>query len=388
VESGPEAKPTIEALEDERRRLRELERNLAAERDRVQAAAAREFARMQEVLRDAADRAARREHELEIARRRLERKLAGGRLGRLGARRGRAIEPREDKSLDQREHALAEREASLDDRERALTEIGKQATAEAERLKELEVGLVAGRREVDQAEALDARARALAARADELTAREVELEQKVDELVDAERRSNEQLAARRAELDAREQAAAELAQQAEALSLREPPPVSEPPSQPVAVAPDLRADQERLEAKARTLEEAERRLADVRADVSTRETAVVGDEAVLARQRAELEERAAQLREVERREAALVDRSTVLDAREAELAETIAGLEQRKRELALLREQLEAERSRLAARSRRLGEAERRGPIRAASRPQAVGFSEGLRALARKRGAS
>jgi hypothetical protein len=388
VESGPEAKPTIEALEDERRRLRELERNLAAERDRVQAAAAREIARMQEVLRDAADRAARREHELEIARRRLERKLAGGRLGRLGARRGRAIEPREDKSLDQREHALAEREASLDDRERALTEIGKQATAEAERLKELEVGLVAGRREVDQAEALDARARALAARADELTAREVELEQKVDELVDAERRSNEQLAARRAELDAREQAAAELAQQAEALSLREPPPVSEPPSQPVAVAPDLRADQERLEAKARTLEEAERRLADVRADVSTRETAVVGDEAVLARQRAELEERAAQLREVERREAALVDRSTVLDAREAELAETIAGLEQRKRELALLREQLEAERSRLAARSRRLGEAERRGPIRAASRPQAVGFSEGLRALARKRGAS
>jgi hypothetical protein len=30
VESGPDAKPTIEALEDERRRLQELERNLAA----------------------------------------------------------------------------------------------------------------------------------------------------------------------------------------------------------------------------------------------------------------------------------------------------------------------------------------------------------------------
>ena len=32
----PDAKPTIEALEAERRRLKELERNLAAERNRVQ----------------------------------------------------------------------------------------------------------------------------------------------------------------------------------------------------------------------------------------------------------------------------------------------------------------------------------------------------------------
>jgi len=78
----------------------------------------------------------------------------------------------------------------------------------------------------------------------------------------------------------------------------------------------------------------------------------------------------------------------VLDAREAELAETIAALEQRERDLARLREELEAERGRLAARSRRLAEAERRVPVRPAYQAQVVGFSEGLRELARKRGAA
>ena len=38
---------------------------------------------MQEVLREAAERAARRERELEPTRKRLERRLEGGRLGRL-----------------------------------------------------------------------------------------------------------------------------------------------------------------------------------------------------------------------------------------------------------------------------------------------------------------
>ena len=70
----PDAKPTIEALEDERKRLRELERNLAAERDRIQAAAARDIARMHEVLRDATERAQRREQELEKERKKRQRR--------------------------------------------------------------------------------------------------------------------------------------------------------------------------------------------------------------------------------------------------------------------------------------------------------------------------
>ena len=81
----PDAKPTIEALEAERRRLKELERNLAAERDRIQEAAAREIARMQAALRDAAERAGKRERELESTQRKLERKSDGRRLGVFGA---------------------------------------------------------------------------------------------------------------------------------------------------------------------------------------------------------------------------------------------------------------------------------------------------------------
>jgi hypothetical protein len=57
-------------------------------------------------------------------------------------------------------------------------------------------------------------------------------------------------------------------------------------------------------------------------------------------------------------EAAFADRLTVLGEREADLAESISALEQKERELALLREELETERGRLAERWRRLGEAE------------------------------
>src|SRR4029453_6698772 len=73
VASEPDAKPTIEALEAERQRLKELERNLAVERNRIQEAAAREIARMQAALRDAAERAGKRERELERAQRKVER---------------------------------------------------------------------------------------------------------------------------------------------------------------------------------------------------------------------------------------------------------------------------------------------------------------------------
>jgi septal ring factor EnvC (AmiA/AmiB activator) len=80
----PDAMPTIEALEAERRRLKELERNLAAERDRIQESAAREIARLQAALRDAAERAGKRERELESTQRKLERKGQGRRLAVFG----------------------------------------------------------------------------------------------------------------------------------------------------------------------------------------------------------------------------------------------------------------------------------------------------------------
>src|SRR5262249_7407126 len=118
-----------------------------------------------------------------------------------------------------------------------------------------------------------------------------------------------------------------------------------------------------------------------------REAAVTDQEAAGARERAELDVRSARLRSVEQREAALADRATVLDAREVELSETIGGLEQRERELAQLRATLDEERGGLVARSRRLVEAERRAPVRRYG-SRAVGFSEGLKELARKRGAA
>ncbi len=318
MEGGLDAKPTIEALENERRRLQELERNLAAERRRVQDTAAREIARMQTVLREAAERAASRERELDATRRKLERKLEGGRIGRLSGFRERSAEAEEARSFDRRERLLVE-----------------QADA-----------LVAAQHENEAA---------LARRAAELTEREATVER--HEL----------------EVAARTQA---------------------PVPAPAVAALDLRAEQERFEAKALTLERADRTLAEARAQISAREAsvqrrqeAVQAQEAALAHQQEQLDDREARLDDVEPRAAALADRATVLDAREAELAETIAALEQRERELALLRDELDAERGRLAARSRRLGEAERRSPIRPAHDARAVGFSEGLRELARRRGA-
>src|SRR2546423_1699352 len=126
VESG-DAKPTVEALEAERTRLKELERNLAVERDRIQAAAAREIALMQEVLREAAERASQRERELEAAARRLERKLAGGLVRRFSRVREQAREAKDDRELERRERALAERE-------RRVSEAAAEMQAEATRL--------------------------------------------------------------------------------------------------------------------------------------------------------------------------------------------------------------------------------------------------------------
>ena len=115
-----DAKPTIEALEAERRRLQELERNLAVERNRIQAAAAQEIARLHEQLRDAADRAGRRERELERAQRKVERKTQGGWLAAVGlAAARRSAETTGDRDLADRERALAAATAALQLREAA-----------------------------------------------------------------------------------------------------------------------------------------------------------------------------------------------------------------------------------------------------------------------------
>ena len=335
MDTGGEAKPAPEALEQERRRLKELERNLAAERARVQAAAAQEIARMQGVLREAAQRAARRERELEAARKRLERKLERGLVVGLGRLLKRGGSPRLT-PVERRERALAEREAVLESRERKLNDISEQAATERARLKQLEASLRASHEAVEGSEA---------ARMRELEEREAALARRVEELVDVERRSAQQLAVRAAELDALGRALAEreaaLQDRDAAIAAGEqaPPPTHVP--RPVSAVVDMASEQEH----------------------------------------------AAQLRDVARREAALADRTTVLDDREAELAETIAALDRQELELAGLREELETERGRLAARWRRLGEAERSAPVRAAY-VHAVGFSEGLHELARKRGAS
>lgn len=99
--------------------------------------------------------------------------------------------------------------------------------------------------------------------------------------------------------------------------------------------------------------------------------------------------RSATVAEAEEQGAAgLADRLTVLEARESELEQRLAALEQQEQELTESRTELEAERARLAARARRLAEAERRAPIEPVFSPDAVGFSEGLRGLARRRGAA
>ena len=116
-----DAKPTVEALEAEQRRLQELERNLAAERNRIQAAAAQEIARLHEQLRDAADRAEKHERELESTQRKLERKAQGGWLAAVGlAAAKRSVEPGKDRDLADRERAIAAATAALQARESAL----------------------------------------------------------------------------------------------------------------------------------------------------------------------------------------------------------------------------------------------------------------------------
>ncbi len=277
----PDAKPTIEALEAERKRLRELERNLAAERDRIQAAAARDIASMHEVLRDATERAQRREQELEKERKKLERKLEGGRL-----RRGKAapVDLPDAGDLERRERELAEREARL-------VAAAAAAQAEADRLRELEASLGVVDREVAESEAL-------AQRAAELSSREDELDRKLTELVDAERRSFELLAARRAELAAQaaeldrmrgeigtaedpklDERQAGLDEREAALDRREAELAARPEPQWVRdEAPDLRAERERLEAKAATLAEGEGRLIEDRSKLDSRERVIAAQE--------------------------------------------------------------------------------------------------------------
>src|SRR5206468_2089264 len=110
------------------------------------------------------------------------------------------------------------------------------------------------------------------------------LDRKVDELVEAEHRSAELLAARAAALEARsvelDSRAAQLEERAADLTVRraeleadqrrteesETEPEPEETVVPVVVAGELRTEQERLEAKARTLEEAEQRIAEARVE--------------------------------------------------------------------------------------------------------------------------
>jgi chromosome segregation ATPase len=288
VPSELDARPTVEALEEERRRLKELERNLAAERNRVQEAATKEIARMQAALREAADRAGKRERELERTQRKLERAGRGGRLAAFGLA-GRSPD---------RDQAIAQREARADERERTLAAAAAELEREVARLRELEATLAESRTGVEQAEAL-------AADAAELEVRKADLDRKVEELVEAERRSAELLAARAAELEER--------------------------------SADLRARQEAFEA------ERSRAVAGVSTESETPKTEGPPNE--------------------------LDDRSTLLASREAEIQESVAALERRERELAELRNELQAEQERLADRAQRLAEAERQAPIRGRAVP-------------------
>src|SRR4029078_170818 len=103
--------------------------NLASERDRIQEAAAREVARMQAALRDAAERAGKGERELESTQRKLERKGQGRRLPVFGAPASR--------DLSDREQALARREAEVGEREQALAATAVEREPEAARPREL-----------------------------------------------------------------------------------------------------------------------------------------------------------------------------------------------------------------------------------------------------------
>jgi hypothetical protein len=126
--------------------------------------------------------------------------------------------------------------------------------------------------------------------------------------------------------------------------------------------------------------------------VSARETTVAQQEEAAALERVALDERAAAVTaseqraaEIEHRTTELDDRATLLEARESELTDSLSALAGREREIARVRGELEAERGRLAARARQLSVAERRAPVRAAGPAEVASFSDGLRALARKR---
>jgi chromosome segregation ATPase len=378
VASELDAKPTVEALEEERRRLKELERNLATERTRIQEAAAREISRMQAALKEAADRAGKREQELERTQRKLDRTGRGGRLAAFGLAA----------RTSGHDESIAQREAQADERERALAAAAAELEHETARLRELEASLAASRVGVEQAEALAAETAAL-------EARNASLDEQVAELVEAERRSAELLAARAAALESRAQdldarsaeleaEAAGLRERREALEAERPrAPGSEGVVAATLVAADLRIEHERLEAKAKTLQEAEQRFAEARAEAAAREEALRSAEAAAAAAQAVLDARAAEVADHERQAAELDDRATVLAARETEISESAAEIDRRERELAGLRTELESEQQRLAERAHKLTEAERRAPVRRLSAPPMT-FGEGIRALSRR----
>ena len=234
----------------------------------------------------------------------------------------------------------------LGERERAVAATAAELEREAARLRDLESSLDESREGIEHAEALSVRGA-------ELETRRAELDRQVEELVEVERRSAEALAGRAAEVEAR---AGELGRRAAELDAREAAleerlravagrehEAREPPAVtpvPVVIPADLRPEQERLEAKARTLAEAESRLAATRAELTARESAVQLAEENAAREGAALESRASELAAAEqrnagteRRAAELDDRATLLAAREAELADSLAALGRRERKL-------------------------------------------------------
>src|SRR5205085_12041586 len=160
VAPDTDAKPPIEDLEAEHARLKQLERRLVAERERVRAETALELADLKEALREAANRAALRERELAAVQERFERRLEGPE--RLAGARARLVERQVRR--DERREAELEAEA-IRSRERF---------AESKRLAEEAERRVAG--VAPREGALEAREQAATARESELAARLAELE--------------------------------------------------------------------------------------------------------------------------------------------------------------------------------------------------------------------
>lgn len=191
-------------------RLRKLEQNLRAERERIRAAAAGEIQQLQTALRETASRAAQRERELQSLRAALGRGSGGWRLRRRGAQ----LDPfeRERQQLEERARAVAATESRqrktqaelAAERERLeLAGEGKDGELLAElregerRIEELEQELLVlraereDRRELLEREEIHAREVELAQREEELARREVELSLLKRRIGEEERRLQE-----------------------------------------------------------------------------------------------------------------------------------------------------------------------------------------------------